>query len=33
MKKFYYDIEQKFKNKPLKYYLIALAIIIITGVI
>ena len=33
MKKFYYDLEQKFKNKPLKYYLILLVITLITGVI
>lgn len=33
MKKFYYDLEQKFKNKPLKYYFILLGLIIITGVL
>jgi len=33
MKKFYYDLEQKFKNKPLKYYIIVIGLIIITGVL
>lgn len=33
MNKFYYDLEQKFKEKPLKYYLILLGLIIITGVL
>lgn len=33
MKKFYYDLEQKFKNKPLKYYLILLLIVLAIGVL
>lgn len=33
MNKLYYDLEQKFKEKPLKYYLILLVIVILTGVI
>jgi len=33
MKKFYYDLEQKFKEKPLKYYFILLGLIILTGVL
>lgn len=33
MNKFYYDLEQKFKEKPLKYYIILLGLIIITGVL
>lgn len=33
MNKLYYDLEQKFKEKPLKYYLILLGLIIITGVL